>query len=445
MTRSFQKIFLILFFCLLGLAANLNLAPGEKGFVVSDKIFQARASTTNWLPTSVEVLLVCGDGSTDPFYEFCDPGNELEGTSPDTGTTTCQDFIDPYTSLPWVDGILTCTNDCTAFSTSTCWTCGDAVKQSLEECDGVDFGGGNDCTAFGYTSGSLQCTPDCRLDLSDCVVVGNPEPQPGETPSSGGGGGGTSGRPTGFLPGTNIIPDKTRVVVNGKAYPNSEVRVLIDSTVVGIVKADSKSDFRFEINTITPGITTFGFWTEDDRGLKSTLLTLTFRVFSESVTTINNVYLSPTIDVDKKRVNKGEQIKIFGKSSPEINIAIHVNSVDEKIATTTSNGLGNWNLFFNTKELEEDFHTAKALVRLNSPQGIIESNYSRSVSFYVGNNIPEEGICGVADLNCDNSVNLVDFSILLFNWGSADAAADINKDNKVGLADFSIMMFYWTG
>lgn len=443
MLKNSQKIILVLFFCLFALATNFNFSPQKNGGIVNNSIFKAQAASSSLLLTLVQVLLVCGDGSIDPFLEFCDPGSTIEHIPPNTGTTTCQDFIDPYTGDPWENGVLTCTSDCQAFSTSTCWTCGDFKKQQLEECDGVDFGGGSTCMDFGYTSGNLHCTPDCRLDLSDCVIVGIPEPQPGDTPTTGGGG--ASAGSIGFLPGSKIPPNKTIVIVNGKAYPNSEVRVLIDSTVVGIVKADSKSDFRFETSVVTPGITTFGLWTEDDRGLKSTLLTLTFRVSSESITTINNVYLSPTIDVDKKQVKKGENIKIFGKSSPQVNIAVHVNSLEEKVATTTSNPLGNWDFVFNTAGMEEDFHAAKAIIRLVSLQGVIESNYSRSVSFYVGNNVPDESKCGMADLNCDGSVNLVDFSILLFNWGTGDATADINKDNKVGLPDFSIMMFYWTG
>lgn len=445
MLKNSQKIILVLFFCLFALATNLNFSPEKKEGIVSGNVLTAQASSSSLVLTLLQVLLVCGDGSVDPIYEFCDPGNAVKHIPPSTGTTTCQDFINPNDGLPWENGILTCSSDCQAFSTSTCYTCGDLHKQDPEECDGVDFGGGSSCVDFGYTSGNLHCTPDCRLDLSDCVVVGTEEPKPGSTPTTGGGGGGSSNRSSGFIPGMKVPPNKTTVIVNGKAYPNSEVRVLIDSTVVGIVKADSKGSFRFETSDVTPGVTTFGLWTDDERGLKSTLLTLTFRVSSESVTTINNVYLSPTIDVDKNQVNIGDDIKIFGKSSPEVNISIHVNSLQERVATTTSNPVGNWDLIFNTKGLEEDFHTAKAIIRLISQEGVIESNYSRSVSFYVGKNIPEKGKCGMADLNCDGSVNLVDFSILLFNWGTADATADISKDGKVGLPDFSIMMFYWTG
>ena len=50
-----------------------------------------------------------------------------------------------------------------------------------------------------------------------------------------------------------------------------------------------------------------------------------------------------------------------------------------------------------------------------------------------------------ADLNKDGKVNLIDFSILLFNWNTDDTVADINQDGTVNLTDFSIMIFYWTG
>jgi len=445
MFNSFSKIFFVLFFCLICLAFNFNLFSGGGNRAGDEKVLSAFASTTFDLETSVKILLVCGDGYVDPYYEFCDPGNPTKHIFPNTGTSTCQSFIDPYTLAPYQSGRLGCTSDCSAYATSTCYTCGDNHKQPMEDCDGNDFGGGTDCTAFGYTSGTLHCTPDCRLDLSNCIVVGVPLPTPGSTPTSGGGGGGSNGSAAGFFPGTNTPPQQTLVVINGFAYPNREVRMLVDGNVIGIVLADSKGNFHFQSGDTTPGVSSFSLWTDDSTGLKSTLLTLTFRVASLSITTIDNVYLSPTINVDKTQVNKGEIIKIFGESSPAVNISIHVNSAVERVATTTSGALGNWSMNFDTSPLDENFHTAKAMIRLNSPSGIIESDFSRSVSFYVGQNVPEKGKCGIADLNCDNSVNLVDFSILLYNWGTSDATADINKDGTVGLADFSIMMYYWTG
>jgi hypothetical protein len=48
-------------------------------------------------------------------------------------------------------------------------------------------------------------------------------------------------------------------------------------------------------------------------------------------------------------------------------------------------------------------------------------------------------------LNADKKVNLTDFSILLYNWGTKNPCADQNHDGNVNLIDFSIMMFNWTG
>lgn len=56
-----------------------------------------------------------------------------------------------------------------------------------------------------------------------------------------------------------------------------------------------------------------------------------------------------------------------------------------------------------------------------------------------------------ADLNCDNKVNVYDFSILMSYWGTNGSGAtscrspDINQDGIVDIIDYSIMMSQWTG
>lgn len=52
----------------------------------------------------------------------------------------------------------------------------------------------------------------------------------------------------------------------------------------------------------------------------------------------------------------------------------------------------------------------------------------------------------IGDLNCDSRVDLVDFSILLYNWGvPKNPIADLNNDGQVDLVDFSILLYWWTG
>ena len=100
---------------------------------------------------------------------------------------------------------------------------------------------------------------------------------------------------------------------------------------------------------------------------------------------------------------------------------------------------------FDTAPLKaEEFHTTKALFRTEVSGNIIKSGFSRTISFFVG----ETGLsetCPGADLNKDNRVNLIDFSILLYHWGSDDPCADQNQNKKVDLIDFSILLYHWTG
>lgn len=50
--------------------------------------------------------------------------------------------------------------------------CGDGVaNRDPEECDGNDFRS-QSCSSFGFSSGLLRCTADCRIDLSGCTGIG---------------------------------------------------------------------------------------------------------------------------------------------------------------------------------------------------------------------------------------------------------------------------------
>ena len=392
-----------------------------------------------FLPTSVEVLVSCGNGITEYFNdEVCDPGDPPE-TPPDLGTTTCSDFLDVFEN-PFLQGDLECLADCSDFDSSVCFTCGNTHKEEAEECDTNDFGG-KTCLTLGYASGALVCTSDCAISTTNCVA----HVSEGGTSGSGGSSrGGASGDRYGYDPGSEE-QDETKVVMKGKAYPNSDVHILVDGIVVGIVRTDAKADFYFETNEITPGVVSFGFWSEDKSSLKSTLLTLTFRVLSGAVSTISGVYISPTISMDKKSIKQGESVRVYGQTVPETEVHIHIHSEEEFIEQTNSHESGDWELIFNTTPLSEEFHTAKALFQVVTTDGnIIKSGFSRSVSFHVGK-IGGIVPCPEADLNHDGRVNLTDFSILLFHWGTDDVCADQNQNGTVDLIDFSIMMYYWTG
>jgi len=388
------------------------------------------------LPTSVEILVSCGDGFVETISgEVCDPGDPPD-VPQDVGTTTCQEYYDIF-SNPFASGEMACLSDCTDFDPGNCYTCGNTNKETAEDCDGNDFGGAT-CITLGFAGGSLFCTSGCQISTANCEAM----EEPGGTPG-GGGTGGAPGGPIGYSPG-DLTEQETKVVVEGKSYPDADVHILVDGVVTGIVKTDSKADFYFETTEVPSGVASFGFWSEDKDGLKSTLLSLTFRVTLGAVTTITGVYLAPTIDVSSKSVRQGDNITIFGQTVPETEVLIHINSEEEIIEQTNSKDTGEWQLVFNTEPLEVDFHTAKALFQIETGGNIIKSGFSKTVSFAISKR-GGEAVCSEADLNHDGRVNLTDFSILLFYWGTDNECADQNQNGIVDLIDFSIMMYYWTG
>lgn len=403
--------------------------------------------------TSITVKVSCGNDTIEGV-EVCD------GT--DFGGQACNNYLDPFGS-PFLQGELSCSNTCDQIYTSYCSLCGNGVKEGYEQCDGGDFGltaSGTpvNCRQYGYNSGTLGCSGACNVSVMNCSSVGLTEP--GNAGSQGGGSGGSSGGPgggnagggnagpaAGFDPGSNLAPKDTRVVVIGKAYPGSDVNILIDGKQIGIVRANPKADFYFETDKIAPGVVGMGLWAEDGRGRKSALQNFTFRVSSGAVTTISGAYLAPSIDVDKPVVARGEILKVAGVTVPASNVTIYVHSNTEVIKQSSSTANGEWTYNFDTTPLDGDaYHVVKATFEtVSTTSGLIKSGFSKAVSFYVGKSSSNTGTCPGADLNKDKKVNLIDFSILLFYWGTNNTCADQNHNGKVDLIDFSIMLYNWTG
>lgn len=350
------------------------------------------------VPTYIYVT-ICNDGIINPG-EVCDDG---QGNNTGGYGSSIQNRV--------------CNSTCSGWGPY----CGDNILQVLhgEECDD----GNNDSGDF--------CSETCEEEQASSPAAPVPA---GNIPSI--------SAPKGNL--NSSFP--TKVIIKGKAYPNSDVNILLDGEVISVIKADTNADFTFSTTNITPGISTFGFWAKDKRDLRSIAFTATFEIIDNAVTTVAGVFLPPTIELSNSELKSGELLNINGQSIPEVKVYTHVNSEEEIIIEASANEQGDWGAQVDTAALESDsFHTAKAYFELEKLEaGTIQSGFSRAVSFFVGEKKPVEDIIS-ADLNGDGKVNLIDFSIFLIRWGSDDAQADFDENGIVNLFDFSILLFYWTG
>jgi hypothetical protein len=306
--------------------------------------------------------------------------------------------------------------------------CGNGIKEIGEQCDGSDFGGLT-CFNFGYSGGSLSCNPDCTLNFSGCTAA----------PPSGGGGGG-------------FIPLYGRVIISGYAQPKSEVTLMSDGMIRARTIAGDDAKFSFTLDNLSPGNYLFTLFSEDKDGRRSSLYTFPVRLEAGQTITAGNILLSPTIDVDKLEVKRGDFISIFGYAQPFADVVINVSSEDELFLRTNANRDGFYLYQLGTDILEKGDHFTKSKSILANQ---LVSNYSRVVSFKVGDRTVSKEIkkvCGKADLNCDGRVNLIDFSIAAY-WYKRKLSPTfaliekerLNGDGKIDLVDFSIMAYYWTG
>lgn len=354
--------------------------------------------------TTTITISICGDGLPNPG-EACDDGFNLGGY----GSTTAQ---------------RQCNYNCSAYGPY----CGDSILQALysEQCDDGNSTPGDLCDAT-----CVQEAPP----VSTTTASTTPPPPP---PPPGGSGGG--GAFTGVIP----VRAQTRVVLEGKAYPNASVNVLKDGTIVGVIPANANSDFLFETSDVTPGATTFGFWALDSAGMRSITFTTTFQVSQNAVTTVSNVFLPPTIDLRSKKVNITDLLDAFGSTAPTVKVSLYVDKEKDARITATSSSSGLWGAMVPLLGLQDEaFHSIKAIFEQFGEGDQAKSGYSQAINFYVG--LRDVATPGNADLNGDGKVNLVDFSILLFHFGTDHAIADLNADGRVNLTDFSILLFNWTG
>lgn len=322
----------------------------------------------------------------------------------------------------------------------------DGIPNTTGSTTGDGTGSGDNGTGTGDGGGGQTGSSDGGSNTTGGTSGGG---------GSGGGGGGGSGGNSGSSGGggfeSSDAPYRSgdgRVVIEGYAFPNSNMTVLVDGQIAETGRANSQGVFSVTIEDIARGVYTFGVYATDPDGERSTTFSTSFSVQGARTSNLSNVNIMPTIVVTPDPVEVGSTAVVSGYSIPNAEITIE-NQNDKsksslKTFTTTSNSSGFWTIDITTAGFSQG--TYKVRAKAERTVDSIETNFSDYTYYGVGQ---EADVQISADLNRDGSVNLVDFSILLFWWGTdggtSDPPADINRDGDVNLTDFSIMLFNWTG
>ncbi|MFM2330847.1 MAG: hypothetical protein RLZZ26_354 [Candidatus Parcubacteria bacterium] len=343
------------------------------------------------LPTDIYIS-ICGDGVVQTG-EVCDQGAGNIGAY---GSSTVQRV---------------CAPGCESYGPY----CGDGILQ-------VRFG--EQCDDGNNVSGDL-CSATCQSETA--VPPSGTEPH-GSIPAQSG------------SPGTIPSALQTQVVLRGKAYPNASIDILLDGKTFDSAHADSNADFLYTSTAVTPGTATFSFLAHDTSGVDSLMSSATFSIIQSAVTTVNNIFIPPTISASALQLSPGDLLTLFGQSVPGATVVTQLSDSVSNSLTAQADSSGKWALQVDTSSLSTGNHAAKSYFQTSTST---KSGFGKAVNFSVGTGT---GACSNnSDLNGDKKVNLVDFSIFLTHWGASGGIGDLNCDGKVNLADFSIMLFNWTG
>ena len=311
--------------------------------------------------------------------------------------------------------------------------------------DGDGTGTGNDGGGSGSGGGGTSGSSD-----GGAPTTGNTSGGGG----SGGGGGGGSGGGSGNNAGGGFenfdAPYRSgdgQVVITGYAPARSKVVVLVDGKIAEETTASVQGSYSVTITAISRGVYTFGVYAIDLVGIKTSTFSTSFTVSGARESALSNINIPPSLKVTPDPVTPGQSLTLSGYTIPNAVVTVENekegSSPSRKSYTATAGSNGNWTLQIETASFSNGTYKTRARA---VGTGTIATNFSNYILYGVGQaaNRPL-----TTDLNTDRKVNLVDFSILLFWWGTvggdSNPPADINSDKKVNLTDFSILLFNWTG
>ena len=230
-----------------------------------------------------------------------------------------------------------------------------------------------------------------------------------------------------------------------KSLSKSFITILKDAQIATTGVAGSDANFDINLSGLSGGNYIFSLYGEDGNGKRSVLLTFPASVSLGKTINIGNIFIPPTINIDKSEARRGNNIIFFGQSAPNAEIIISIISSEEilKKIKTDKNGAYSYNL--DTSLFSYGSYKIKTKALINQQ----ESGFSNSIDFIIGTrDVEKERLkCLPPDINCDNRVDLIDFSIAAY-WYKKPlplVIVDLNNDNIVDLIDFSIIAHYWTG
>lgn len=371
----------------------------------------AEAVSDTTAPAAVSNLAVSGTNATTASLTWTSPGDDAS-----SGTATSYDIR--YSTSNITEG-----NWSSATQVS-----GEPTPSITGSSESMTVTGLSQSTTYYFAIKTFDEVPN-ESSLSN-VPSGTTSAAPAEptftVPSAGSGGG--------------VTP--TSVRFSGQAYPDSTIEVLrkssVDPSYVNVplqeLSINATGVFNVSYKAFLQGEYFFALRAQDKEGRKSGTLSFYVDFISTNELVKENLLLPPTISASKSAYAKEENLTVAGYAAPNKKVEIEINGAIP--VSLVSGSDGRFSFSTTTVNLETGDYFVKAR-QFNSNN--IVSNYSLPAIFRISSlRFPN------ADFNGDNRVNITDWSVFLFRWGSKEKELrlklDMNDDGQIDITDFSVFL-----
>ncbi|MBI5731949.1 MAG: IPT/TIG domain-containing protein [Candidatus Magasanikbacteria bacterium] len=239
---------------------------------------------------------------------------------------------------------------------------------------------------------------------------------------------------------TAPIVQKTVINFFGRAYPGAVITLLSKTgsqeTPVQQAKITSADGFfSMKIEGVFSGYYSYGLKVVDKDGR---VAPVRFYDMDINIYSVNEkeIFIPPTFGLAKQTVFTGDEAVLLGYATPKNEVMVEVDGKSlENFAMADNSGF--YRLAINTQNLSLGSHTVR--VRQSDTYLGRMSDWSISSSFIISTSAKIK-----ADFNNDGKVNIIDWSIFLFRWGSRDqklrATVDLDGNGKINVIDLSIFL-----
>lgn len=146
----------------------------------------------------------------------------------------------------------------------------------------------------------------------------------------------------------------TILKVSGKTSPDAFVTISKDGSVIGTATADSTGVYGQVFTAQEPGLHQLQLYARTITGANTDTVSLTVNI-AEHATTIIDVFLPSTLDIQDTTLEQEQTLELAGESLPNSTVSLYI---DNTIYTsTTTDGQGRWNMIVPSSSWAAGQHT----------------------------------------------------------------------------------------